>query len=259
VGGRVQFSYFSEAGRGEVLVADFTPPPSDLLEFCGPKLAQVKLDEGTTAWLPHKWIKGWTKADAYERLRDPSFDFAAAAKSDPSGLFDEIVRAIDPVAHYTNAGWASYSSNSRRAAGLLSARPFAEAVEIVVELYQAGRRAKLELGANRSLLKTGDEFDPATLSRFAWRYTLEGVFIGLFGGLLILAHHESARRGVPGGELLDTALVGKLRKLGYATALRECCASEAVLPRPEWGFDLVKNAEKLGLPAGAIALLGTGF
>jgi BRCT domain type II-containing protein len=258
-GGRVQLSYFSEGGRGEVLVADHAVPAGNLLEFCGPKLAQVQLDEGTTVWLPHKWIRGWTKLDAYERLRDPSFDFAAAAKADPSGLFDEIVRAIDPVAHTTNAGWASYPSNARRAAGLLAARPLAEAVELVIGLHQAATKAKLELGASRSLIETGDEFDRASLSRHRWSYTLEGVFIGLFGGLLLLAHHESARRGIAGRELLDAALVGKLRKPSYAAALRECCTSDAVLTRPAWGHDLAKNAEQLGLPAGAVALLGTGF
>jgi hypothetical protein len=259
VGGRVQFSFFSEGGRGDVLVADHVAPTSDLTEFCGPKYAQVKLDEGTTAWLPHQYIKAHDKVDAYERLRDPSFDFAAAAKADPSGLFDDIVRAIDPLGHTTNAGWGSYPSNGRRAAGLLATRPFAEAVEIVVGLRQAVTKAKLELGADRSLSKTGDEFAPTVLSRFRWRYTIDSVFTGLFGGLLILAHHESARRGIPGVELLDSALVGKLRKLGYAAGLRECCASEVVLEVPEWGFDLETRAEKLGLPVGAIALIGTGF
>jgi hypothetical protein len=258
-GGRVQFSYFSEGGRGEVLVAEHVAPTSDLTEFNGPKYAQVKLDEGTTAWLPHQSIKAWAKVDAYERLRDPSFDFAAAAKADLVGLFDDLVRAIDPLGHVTNAGWGSYPSNGRRAAGLLSTRSLAEAVEIVVELRQAVTRAKLEIGTDRSLLETGDEFARTTLSRFSWRYTLDSVFTGLFGGLLILAHHESARRGIPGAQLLDSALVGKLRKLGHAAGLRESCASDALLKVPEWGFDLTKRAETLGLPAGAIALIGTGF
>jgi hypothetical protein len=259
VGGRVHFSYFSEGGRGEVLVADYKPPTTDLTEFAGPTFAQVKFDEGTTAWLPHKWIKAWTKLDAYERLHDPSFDFAAAAKGDLSGLFDDIVRAINPLASYTNAGWGSYPSNGRLAAGLLAARPLSEAVEIVLGLYEAMRRAKLELRAKRSLIKTGDELDAPEISRFGWSYTLEDMFIGLFGGLLIRAHHESARRGIPGVELLDPALVGKLRKPGYADGLRACCTSDAVLTLPQWGHDADKQAEKLGLPAGAIALLGTGF
>jgi BRCT domain type II-containing protein len=257
-GGRVQFSYFSEAGRGDVLVADFEAPASDLSEFCGTKLARVQFDEGTTAWLPHKWIKAWTTIDAYERMRDVNFDFAAAAKADLPGLFDDIVRAIDPVGHYTNLSWATIPSNARRAAGLLGLRRLAEAVEIVLALHQAARAAKLFVGT-RTLNKTGDEFAPASLSRFSWTYALEGVFHGLFGGLVILAHHESARRAVAGAELLDAALVGKLRKLSYASDLHERCTSEAVLVRPDWGSGHEERAEKLGLPAGSISLLGTGF
>jgi hypothetical protein len=259
VGNRVQFSFFSEGGRGEVLDATYVAPKSDLTEFCGDKLALVRLDEGTSAWLPHMWIKDWSKADAYERLHDPSFDFAAAAKADLSGLFDEIVRAIDPVGHYSNLAWATIASNARRSAGLLAVRPFAEAVELVVELRAAASKAKLNLGADRKLGKTGDEFAPAELSRFGWSYKLESVFIGLFGGLVILAHHESARRGLAGAQLLDAALVGKLKKISYADALRERLARDEVLVAPEWGFDLATRAEKLGLPTGSIALIGTGF
>jgi BRCT domain type II-containing protein len=259
VGKRVQFSYFSEGGRGEVLDAQYVAPASSLTEFCGTNFALVRLDEGTTAWLPHMWIKDWSTADAYERLRDPSFDLVSEAKADPAGMFDEIVRAIDPVGHYTNLAWATIPSNGRRSAGLLAARPFAEAVEVVIGLREAATKAKLNLGANRELSKTGDEFAPAELSRFRWSYKLESVFIGLFGGLVILAHHESARRGVPGAELLHAALVGKLKKISYAEALRERLASKDVLVAPAWSFESAEQTEKLGLPAGSISMIGTGF
>ena len=222
------------------------------------KFAQVQFDEGTIAWLPHKWIKAWTTVDAYERLHDPSFDFSAAAKADLPGLFDDIVRAIDPLGHYTNLSWAMIPSNGRRAAGLLSARTLIDATEIVVELYQAAKKAKL-FDKERKLKKTGDEFSPAELSRFSWAYKLDGVFIGLFGGLVILAHHESARRGIVGADLLGTGLVGKLRKISDGAALCERATSEDVLVAPDWGHDHEKRAEKLGLPVGSISLIGTGF
>ncbi len=258
-GGRVQFSYFSEGGRGDVLEAQYVAPESSLTGFCGDKFAQVQLDEGTIAWLPHMFLKGWSTVDAYERMRDPGFDFGAAAKADLSGLFDEIVRAIDPLGSYTNYGWATIPSNGRRAAGLLSARGLADATGIVVELVQAAKAAKLKFDEDRKVSKTGDEFAPAELSRFSWSYKLDQVFIGLFGGLLLLAHHESARRGVVGGELLGAELVKSLSKISYADALREAAASKEVLVAPGWGHDQEAQAEKLGLPAGSISLVGSGF
>lgn len=258
-GGRVQFTYFSEGGRGEVLEAQYVAPASDLTKFCGDKLARVQLDEGTVAWLPHMWIKAQTAVDAYERLRDPSFDFGAAAKADLSGLFDDIVRAIDPLGHFVNHAWANIPSNGRRAAGLLSARKFVDATRIVVELYQAAKRAKLEFDQERKLSKTKMEFAPAELSRFSWTYKLDGVFTGLFGGLVILAHHESARRGVVGSELLESGLVDQLREISYGAALCERATSEDVLVAPQWAGDVVQQAETLGLPGGAIALIGSGF
>ncbi|MCA9638967.1 MAG: hypothetical protein KC420_23225, partial [Myxococcales bacterium] len=80
-GKRVQFSYFSEGGRGEVIAAQ-DAKPCRLSEFAGAKFAEVRLDLGGAAWIPLKWMKATAKVDAYERLRDPSFDLLAAARAD---------------------------------------------------------------------------------------------------------------------------------------------------------------------------------
>jgi hypothetical protein len=254
VGQRVQFDYFSEGGRGRV-VAVHEAPKGPATEFCGTKLAQVQLDEGSLVWLPVQWMKTWTRIDAYERLRDPSFDFSA----DPSGVLDELARAIDPLTSHSGRSIGMLPSNARRAAGLLATRSLAAATTIVVELRAAVVRAGIELGTQRVLAPTGDEFSKPELSRCRWHYDPQGLFVGLFGGLVVLAHHESVRRGVPGSALLDPSLVELLSPIPAAADLRERCARAEVLPAPQWGHGSTDEGEALGLPPGAVVLSGTGF
>ena len=249
VGQRVQFEYFSEGGRGEVLVIHDAPDT---------KLAQVKLDEGTIAWIPQTSMKTWATLDAYERLRDPSFDFAAAIKADVSALLDDIARAIDPLAGHMLYPFAKLPSNGRRAAGLLSTRTFAEAVRVVVDLQAAITRAKLDCNESRGLVETGDEFAPAELSRLGSQYMISGILGGLFGGLTLLALHESARRGVAGTELLDAKLLARLAKIADAAELRERCASTTPLTAPSWSTSSEDWAASLDLPADALVFLGSG-
>ncbi len=195
VGARVHFEFFSEGGRGEVLTLH-EAAPSRATEFCGRKLAEVRLDEGSIAWLPEQWMKALKKTDAYERLRSSSFDFPAAAREDLLGLLADVARAIGPLAHYTSCNVGGYPSNARRAAGLLSARPIGEAITVVVDLYGAARKARLDLAERRPLAKSGQEFSATELARFGFEQSLESTFTGLFGGLFLLVCHESARRGV---------------------------------------------------------------
>jgi hypothetical protein len=253
-GDRVHVSYFAEGGRGHVRVALHEAPPSRLTQFCGTALAQVMLDEGTLAWLPHRWLKVVTKPDVYERLRDPSFDFVSAARSDELELFDTIVRAIGPLSHYSPPG----PSNARLAAGMLGTRSLASATASVLAIATAAARTKLVLSTRRELVAKGDELDPDELARHRWTYAPEGVLIGLFGGLTLLARRESERRQVPGRELLDPMIVEALRTTTHTSSLLEACTSEAPLVGMKWGSEHEQNAATLDLPADAIVLLGTG-
>jgi hypothetical protein len=251
VGQRVQFDYFSEGGRGQVL-ALHSAAPSRATEFCGTELAHVQLDEGSIAWLPIQWMKAWTGIDAYERLRDPSFEFAA---TDPGVLLDELARAMDPLTSYSSG----VPNNARRAAGLLGTRSLARATTMVLELREAVRQAGIELGQARTLAPDQGEFSMPALARSRWEYAPQGIFVGLFGGLRLLAHHESVRRGVPGNALLDASLVERLVGIDAASTLHEQCTHAEVLPALQWNHGSADQAEALGLPAGATVLNGAGF
>jgi BRCA1 C Terminus (BRCT) domain len=259
IGARVHFEFFSEGGRGEVLSLH-EAAPSRATEFCGRKLAEVRLDEGSVAWLPEKWMKALKKTDAYERLRSPGFDFAAAAREDLLGLLADVARAVGPLAHFTSCNVGGYSSNARRAAGLLSARPLGEAIALVVDLYSAARKAKLDLAERRALANSGQEFSATDFARFGFEYSLEGTFTGLFGGLFLLACHESARRGVAGRDLVEGALRKRIPEAPAAASLTAALAQGEVLAAPEWYSDKTGEAvRELGLPAGALLLQGSGF
>lgn len=257
VGARVQFGFFSEGGRGQALALHQAPANRDT-EFTGTAFVQVRCDEGTVAWIPYKWLKAYTKEDAYEQLRAPGFDFVGAVANDPIGSFDELARAIDPLAHHVGTdGLGQLPSNARRAAGLLGSRPLADAVELVIALDEAVTKAKLDRAERRSFDKTGREFDAAELARLGWQYRIGDLIAGLYAGLVVLAHHESARREVPGSALLDAKLVARLKKIGGAKELHERCTRKTQLPAPKWGYQA--EADKYGLPADVVAFVGTGF
>lgn len=253
-GTRVEFEYFSEGGRGEALGLHEVPASRDA-EFTGREFVRVRLDEGTVAWLPQKWTKALTGRDAYERLREPEEPLVVA---DLSARFDELARAIGPLAHFAGGSIGSLPSNARRAAGVLATRPFADALRQVLDLRDAAVRARLELHESRPLAQTGDEFGPAELSRFRWQYSISGLLTGLLGGLQVLAHHESARRRVPGRELVPSELSARLANIDAAAELRERLASAEILAAPKW--DRVdSDAAALGLPSSEPLLSGCGF
>jgi BRCT domain type II-containing protein len=259
-GARVEFFYFSEGGRGEAL-ALFTAQPSAKTEHNGAEFVQVRLDEGTIAWIPKAMLKACTRRDAYERLREPSFDLEAAAATDLRGLCDSLIRAINPLAHYSTAGIGALSSNARRAAGLLSARPLAAALSAVVGLYAAISAAGLDLSQTHLLVETGDEFSPAELSRLRWQYELKGLLAGMFGGALILVHHASARAGAAPAVTLAAGLRASIsaKLADAAPALVAACSSAEVLSAPRWDHSSVDDAAALGLAPGSIVLCGSGY
>jgi BRCT domain type II-containing protein len=259
VGGRVQFHYFSEGGRGEVL-ALHEASANRHTEFSGTGFAQVRCDEGSVAWIPTQWIEGRKKDDSYERLRAPEYQFANMIPEYLVSLLDELVRAVDPLGHYVNRDdLGQLPSNARRAAGLFASRPLADAVRVVLAIDEAITRAKLNRTEQRPLIKTGDEFNPAEIARFRWEYTIRGLLEGLYGGLVVLAHHESARRDLPGSELLDAELVQRLKKNEHAKPLHERCTRKTTLSAPTWNYQAEDIAPHYGLPAGATVWVGTGF
>lgn len=255
VGARVQVSYFAEGGRGELLELRRVPD-SRLTEFTGPEFARVRLDEGSVAWFPRQWVKASAVRDAYERLRDPA---VALVADDLPARLDELARAIDPLSHYTTYPIGNLPSNARRAAGVLATRPLADAVRQVLDLYDAARRARLHGDTPRPLADTGDAFAPAELSRHRWQYGPKGILTGLIGGLLLLTHHESARRRVPARDLLPAPLRERLAALPAAAELAGQLASAEVLAAPSWATSTDDQARELGLPAGDPVLAGTGY
>lgn len=258
IGVRIQFEFFSEGGRGKVL-ALHEAAVSRATELCGRKLAEVRLDEGSVVWLPEKWMKAVRKADAYERLHHPSFDFTAAAHDDLLALLADVARAIGTLVHYSSCNLGAYPSNARRAAGLLSARPLAEAITLVVDLFDAVQKAKLDRTETRALAKTGQEFSTPELVRIGFIYTLQSAFTGLFGGLFLLACHESARRGVAGRDLVDEALRERIPE-SQSASLTAALKQEEVLTAPAWYHNTTaETTRELGLPSGAILLQGTGY
>ncbi len=257
VGGRVQFETFAGGGRGQVLALREVPD-SDATQFTGTKLVEVRTDEGSQAWIPQKQLKAWSTRDAYEELRA-----TALAVTDARGLgelLDELARAIDPLLSYSVSELlGTLPGNARRAAGMLSARPLADAVAQVIALDQAVDRSRLDRKKQRKLARTGREFDPVELSRTDFHYAIGGLIEGLYGGLLVLAHHESARRGVPGEALLPADLVEQLAARDGGQALHERCRRGEPLAAPRWCDPNLETAAAMGLPPGAVLWSGGGF
>ena len=84
------------------------------------------------------------------------------------------------------------------------------------------------------------------------------VLITGMGGLVLLAHHESARRELPGTELLPAELLARLDGIADAKLLRERCQSTSTLAKVVWSYDTEDIAPELGLPPGTQVLRGTG-
>lgn len=252
-GARVHVTYFAEGGRGEVVEALYEAPPSSVTQWCGAEFAQVRLDEGTLAWFPHRSLKPLGEPDAYERLRDPSDDHDRVS-DDAHSTFHQLVRAIGPLSHYSD----SIPSNARLAAGLLATRSLAEGVAFVQGLLALAERERFELGKSIPIGENGDEIDPDELARHGWKYEPRGVVLGLFAGLALLARRRSEREGIPGRALLDADTLGELAEHELAKALVEVCTSEAPLVGLRFHQDSGSN-QQLGLPPDAIVLLGGGF
>ncbi len=248
---RVQFSFFSEEGRGEVL-ALHTAPQTSKTASLGTEFAQVQFDEGTVGWIPTRNMKVLDAPDAYERLRAPDFDFAAAAEN-LDALLDDVARAIGPLGSYGEHG----PSNARRAAGLLGARSLENAAQLVTELWEATQAAGLDLKQDRPLEQTGDEFRKTDFARFSWKYSIADLFVGLFGGLTLLARHQSARTDTPANELLDTGLVDRIGAETYGRAFAERLLSDEALQAPS--YSTFTKGEEVGLPEDALIFTGSGF
>lgn len=252
---RVHVTYFSEGGRGRVIEPLHEAPPSRLTEFAGTHFALVALDLGFEAYLPHGSLKVLGKPDAYEGLRDPSEPWLEYVRDDAHSHFHSLARAMGPLSHYSNG----MPSNARLAAGLLSARPFDEALQIVLELRKTARREGLDLDRSLPLEPRGDETDPDELARHGWKYTPKGVLIGLFGGLTLLARNASYRRGVPARVLFDIDLVRALADIPEASLLHAVCEQREPLTVAQLPHHDPAHAEQLGLPPGSVVLLGGGF
>jgi hypothetical protein len=255
-GMRVHLTYFSEGGRGTVVEPLYEAPPSRVTEWCGTKFAQVQLDEGSLAWFPHGSIKPLDTTDnpdSYESLRDDGDD-GARVGDDAAWTFDELVRAIGPLSHYSSG----VPSNARLAAGLLATRSLASGVAFVLGMIALAERERFDLRKSIPITQRGREINPDELARHHWKYEPYGVALGLFAGLALLARRQSEREGIPGRALLDAALVSELSGIAAAKPLVEACSSDAPLVGLRFYQD-PDSAAQLGLPADAIVLLGGGY
>lgn len=255
-GVRVEVSYFSEGGRGQAL-ALHTAPPSRTTDFCGTELVQVKLDEGSTAWFPLKWMKAVNEEDAYERMRNPDIDIAALATADALGTFADVARAIGPMTYSKSENVGLMANNGRRAAGLLSERSLQAAINSVLALRKAAIEAEINADDHHDLQKNGDEFSASEFSTVRWQHSIGGTLTGLFSGLVVLVYHESSQRQVAPSSLVHEETLQRLGRIPEASALHATLEGEGPLPSPTWHSS--DKAEELGLPADAVVLLGTGF
>jgi len=249
-GSRVQFGFFSEGGRGEVLRLH-TAPDGSHTSYSGNDFVLVQFDEGTVGWLPTRWVKVLQRNDAYEMLRDPNYKLATATKSDLYKSLDLLAHAIGPMGHYS----AGMPSNARRAAGVLGLRSLADATKLVADLNVAVIKAKLEGARNCELVDPDLTFDAIDYARFGHKYTVEGVFIGLYAGLQIMAQHQSMEASKPASLLVDADIVNTLPK--NADALATVLKSKEVLNAPSY-FSGDKKAE-LKLPVDAPLFNATGY
>jgi hypothetical protein len=243
-GARVQFVFFAEGGRGDVL-ALHEAPPNRRTEIWGRQFVLVRFDEGSVGWLPLQQVKAYEGTDAYERLRNPAFDLAAAARGAPhevQALVHDLARAIGPLSSYsTMTKVGRYSSNARRAAGLLSTRPFTVAFSAVTDLCAAALAAGLDLDERREMTPSADDFDDTQWCR--GKYSIAATLEGLYSGLFLLACRESTRRGVPMRDLVTPAEADRFTQIAQdladAGALDMMLARRAMLegrvrPAPNW-------------------------
>lgn len=244
VGARVHFQTFAEGGRGEVL-ALHSAEAGRHTEWTGTEFAKVRFDEGTTGWIPQRLMKGVREVDAYERLRDPSFDLEAAAAEDIEGLFDELARAMGPLFHWSTINLGLIASNGRVAAGLLGSRPFVEALGAVVAIFGAVSEAGLDLDEQRKVEENGEEFNASEFSRGRWQYRIRGILQGLMSGLLIRAAHEEP----------DHA--GRVRELMAQVGGKDTPSGEGPISRPEWSHN--SKPESFGLEEGELVFTSTGI
>ncbi|MDG4787093.1 hypothetical protein O7626_14340 [Micromonospora sp. WMMD1102] len=275
-GTRVQFYTFREGGRGHV-VALHEAPQSQTTDYHGQQFASVRFDEGTVGWLPVRNLKAYEGTDVYERLRDPAFDLAAMGRGAPHevlALVDALARAIGPVAGYFGTNVGRYPGNARRGVGLLSTRPFAVAFTAVTNLCAAALTAGLDLYEERKMTPSTDDYDITQFATTWHEYSVVDTLVGLCGGLFLLACHESARRGVPGRDLVSpeeaarftqttqhmaqvrvaTEEPGRLtHQMDYVAWARTAMLASQVLAAPEWHTSAV--ARELGLPADAKVFL----
>lgn len=252
---RVTFTCFSEGGRGTVVELHRVPRPDRDTEFFGDELALVELDVGSRAWIPHRFLSGLARDDGYERLRRAERDLSAP--EDLEAQLDAIARAVGPLRHLDENG----PSNARRAAGLMRARPFAQAVQQVVTLHERVVAEELNATEERQLEKSTTGFSVThDFAHTSWTYDIEGLFTGLFGGLRLLVPTASAEMNTAPAGLVDAELARRLAAIGTASGLIDALSGTQVLEPRIWsGGPATEHLAKLGLPTSATLFTGAGY
>jgi hypothetical protein len=178
-------------------------------------------------------------------------------------LVHDLARAIGPLSGYsmmTKVG--TYSSNARRAAGLLSTRPFTVAFPAVTDLCVAALAAGLDLGEKREMTPSADDFDDTQFVRSRGKYSIAATLEGLYSGLFLLACREFTRRGVPMRDLVTPAEAARFTQIAqdladagapHMTLARRAMLEGRVRPAPNWdnGSWASEVAHELELPAEA--------
>ena len=126
-------------------------------------------------------------------------------------------------------------------------RSLADATKLVAELHVAVINAKLDGAKHCELVDKSLTFAATDYARFDQKYTVDGVFAGLYGGLQILARHQSKKASKPASELVDPEVISALPE--NADGLVEVLKSSEVLSAPAYQSGYKRSELKLPVDA----------
>ncbi len=260
-GARVHSAHYSEGARGVVReVRAVDAGVASHRRLFGDTFARVALDDGDERWISTRWVKAAPRTDEYEDAvaRGPAW-WAELCEAPVPDRLAALARAIGPLQGYSPT-WGG-PSNARRASGLLSPLPIAEAIDAVARAFcDAGRLTKggVPLLEERPLERLDRAFDPSEWRDRKQRFVPATALEGLMAGLARRVGRESAATGSPPAAVAADASARLRHIAGFAAWLQPVLASEGAVEPPSLSADEVRTRDELGLPGPWGVALGTG-